>query len=314
MSQPNRTSPSVTNHTEPPPQLDTESSYLLSSYTALRQTLSPSLIPPLSNPILPDASLLRSLTQSLPQSLPPAPLGTEATTSHLLTTILPSLNHQSLSPHYYGFVTGSVHPAAQFADNLVSALDQNVQVHLPAHSASTRIEDSALRMVISLLDLDQAHWKGRTFTTGATASNVVGLACAREAVIAQRLPPGPGKTVADLGLLRACLEAGIRDVQVLTSLGHSSLSKAASVVGLGRGSVKDVAREEEPWRLDLDALEQELKKEKEGTVSIIAVSAGEVNTGRFATGLLDMPKIRSLADRYGAWVHVDGGKLTLIWK
>lgn len=308
MSHPTGTSASVTSLTEPPPPLDPESSYLLSSYTALRQALSPSLIPSPSNPILPDASLLRSLTQSLPQSLPPTTLGTEATTTHLLTTLLPSLNHQSLSPRYYGFVTGSVHPVAQFADNLVSALDQNVQVHLPAHSASTRIEDSALRMVVSLLDFDEAQWKGRTFTTGATASNVLGLACAREAVIAQRLPPDSGKTVADLGVLRACLEAGISDVQVLTSLGHSSLSKAASVVGLGRGSVKDVAREEEPWRLDLDALEEELKKEKEGVVSIIAVSAGEVNTGRFATGLLDMPKIRSLADRYGAWVHVDGGK------
>jgi len=62
----------------------------------------------------------------------------------------------------------------------------------------------------------------------------------------------------------------------------------------------------EPWRLDLDAVERELQREADGVVSIIVVSAGEVNTGRFATNVLDMPKLRSLADRYGAWIHVDG--------
>jgi glutamate/tyrosine decarboxylase-like PLP-dependent enzyme len=55
-------------------------------------------------------------------------------------------------------------------------------------------------------------------------------------------------------------------------------------------------------------VERELVQgEEEGVVSIIVVSAGEVNTGRFATNVLDMPKLRSLADRYGAWIHVDGG-------
>jgi len=55
-------------------------------------------------------------------------------------------------------------------------------------------------------------------------------------------------------------------------------------------------------------VEGELKRgEEDGVVSIVVLSAGEVNTGRFATNVLDMPKLRSLADRYGAWIHVDGG-------
>jgi glutamate/tyrosine decarboxylase-like PLP-dependent enzyme len=38
------------------------------------------------------------------------------------------------------------------------------------------------------------------------------------------------------------------------------------------------------------------------------VSAGEVNTGKFATdGLYKMKRIRYLCDKYGAWLHVDGG-------
>jgi glutamate/tyrosine decarboxylase-like PLP-dependent enzyme len=119
-------------------------------------------------------------------------------------------------------------------------------------------------------------------------------------------------TVAEVGIVAACAAAGVKGVQVLTSMGHSSLYKAASVVGLGHAAVKDVglSGEEggEPWRLDLDAVERELARAKEEKVaSIIVVSAGEVNTGRFATNTLDMPKLRSLADQYKAWIHVDGG-------
>ncbi|KAI1091012.1 pyridoxal phosphate-dependent transferase [Rostrohypoxylon terebratum] len=92
-------------------------------------------------------------------------------------------------------------------------------------------------------------------------------------------------------------------------MGHSSLSKAASVVGLGRRAVEELPLSEaEPWRLDLDAVERELKQgTEEGVASIVAISAGEVNTGRFAmNGLEEMKRLRDLADKYKAWIHVDG--------
>ncbi|KAK5658536.1 hypothetical protein OQA88_1928 [Cercophora sp. LCS_1] len=275
---------------------------LLGAYQHLRQAVS---YQDTRNPgtVLPDADAIVSAVASLPSPSSDSylePLGASATLNHLHDVIIPGLNNQSLAPRYYGFVVGGVLPIAEAADNIVSAYDQNVQVHLPSHSAATAVEDAALTMVISLLDLgDTAHWTGRTFTTGATASNIMGLACGREAVLAKR-----GANVGDVGLLRACEMAGVKEIQVLTSMAHSSLKKAASVVGLGRASVKEVGVEGEPWRLDLDALERELKRED--AVSIIAVSAGEVNTGRFATNALDMPKLRSLADRHGAWIHVDG--------
>ncbi|KAK3685722.1 pyridoxal phosphate-dependent transferase [Podospora appendiculata] len=239
--------------------------------------------------------------------LPTHGLGRDATVTHLLEAIVPGLNGQALSGRYYGFVTGGVLPVAEAADNIVSALDQNVQVHLPDHSVSTAVEGAALAMLVSLLDLGApADWPGRTVTTGATASNIMGLACGREAIIAARLRDSDcDVTVAEAGLLAACQAAGIAEFQVLTSMGHSSLAKAASIVGLGHRAVKELpASEQEPWRLDLDAVERELARD--GVASIIVVSAGEVNTGRFALNALDMPKLRSLADRYKAWIHVDG--------
>ena len=262
-------------------------------------------------PTLPHAAAITAARDALPRLGDPRFLtarGPEATMAHIRDAIVPGLNNQSLSSRYYGFVTGGVLPVAEAADNIVTALDANVSVHMPAHSASTSVEDAALTMVVALLDLGEPRaWLGRTFTTGATASNTMGLACGRQAVIMKRLPTAAADVdVADVGLLAACRAAGVREIQVLTSMGHSSLAKAASVVGLGHRAVKELpASHEEPWRLDLDAVERELARE--GVASIIVVSAGEVNTGRFATNVFDMPKLRSLADRYGAWIHVDGG-------
>ncbi|KAL4725418.1 hypothetical protein ACLX1H_007566 [Fusarium chlamydosporum] len=253
-------------------------------------------------PTLPELSTIQAAEAKLPrpdsedylQGIPQ-----EQVLRHITQDIVPACNGQGSSSRYYGFVTGGTLPIAEWADNVVSRLDQNVQVHLPAQTIATTLEDSALEMLVSLLKLGE--WKGRTFTTGATGSNVLGLACGREAVLEKR-----GQSVGEVGLLAACLAAGVKELQVLTSAGHSSLSKAASIVGFGRAFVKELKlSESEPWRLDLEALERELQKSD--TASVIALSAGEVNTGRYSlTGIEEMRRVRELADKYGAWIHVDG--------
>ncbi|RGP69406.1 hypothetical protein FLONG3_7739 [Fusarium longipes] len=251
---------------------------------------------------LPELSAIRAAEAKLPRPDSEDYLqgvSQEDVVRHITQDIVPACNGQGSSSRYYGFVTGGTLPIAEWADNVVSRLDQNVQVHLPAQTIATTLEDSALEMLGSLLKL--GNWKGRTFTTGATSSNVLGLACGREAILEKR-----GQSVGEVGLLAACLSAGIKELQILTSAGHSSLSKAASIVGFGRGSVKELRlSESEPWRLDLEALERELQKSD--VASVIALSAGEVNTGRYAlTGVEEMRRVRELADKYGAWIHVDG--------
>ncbi|KAI1053829.1 hypothetical protein LB507_007202 [Fusarium sp. FIESC RH6] len=253
-------------------------------------------------PTLPELSAIQAAEAKLPrpdsedylQGVPQ-----QDVVRHITQDIVPACNGQGSSSRYYGFVTGGTLPIAEWADNVVTRLDQNVQVHLPTQTIATTLEDSALEMLVSLLKL--GDWKGRTFTTGATSSNVLGLACGREAILEKR-----GQSVGEAGLLAACLAAGVKELQILTSAGHSSLSKAASVVGFGRGSVKELRLSDaEPWRLDLEALERELQKSD--TASVIALSAGEVNTGRYGlTGIEEMRKVRELADKYGAWIHVDG--------
>ncbi|TVY43954.1 L-2,4-diaminobutyrate decarboxylase [Lachnellula subtilissima] len=258
---------------------------------------------------LPPPSSIVAGVESLPANLTAHGIGEEATERHLLSDICPGFNGPKTSPNYYGFVTGGVFPIAEVADNIVTAFDQNVSVHLPEQSISTIVEDKALSMLVELLKLDHGKWAGKTFTTGATGANVLGLACGREAVISTRLrAAGESQGVGELGLLAACARAGVKEIQVLTTMGHSSLYKAASVVGIGRASVKDIPLSaREPWKLDIATLERELKRAQDGIVSIVALSAGEVNTGRFATtGSSSVAQIRDLCTKYGAWLHVDG--------
>ena len=191
-------------------------------------------------------------------------------------------------------------------------------MHLPNDSIATHVEVASLNQLVELFQLPRDEWGvggnggslgrgGGTFTTGATASNVLGLAMGREWVLSQAAKRNMGRemSVADEGLYETMLAAGVTKVQVLSTLPHSSIGKACAVVGIGRGNLVSVVKEGTGLEIDFEKLEKEVKRE--GTASILCVSAGEVNTGQFATtGMEGWRAIRRLCDEEGVWVHVDG--------
>lgn len=257
--------------------------------------------------VLPSDDTLSSARSKLQTRLPTKGVGLGESIRHLRQDLVPAFNASSRSPNYYGFVTGGVNQAAALADNLVTAFDQNVQVHLPNETIATDVEDRALSLLCELLNFEPSQWPHRIFTTGATAANVLGLACGREYVIAEASAhrTDAENSVGEVGIVEAMRRAGIDDIQILTTVPHSSLSKAASILGLGRASVKCLGRSDALHKFDMQLLKKSL--ELPGAASIVVISASEVNTGVFATsGLEEMQELRKLCDMHGAWIHADG--------
>ena len=235
-------------------------------------------------PILPELSVLEAKRSTLLRNIPEQGVGIEQTTNHLLQDIAPGLVASSLSANYYGFVTGGITPAARVAENLVSTYDQNPAVHLPNETVASNVEDKALQLLMDLLRFDQNEWSG-IFSTGATASNVLGLACGREYIlnerIRSRLGPESEESLGSLGLLKACRIAGVEEINVFTTKAHSSLFKASSILGLGRAGVHDVVTPNSYVTFDLHKLEQLLKSGHHNSASIVVISSGTFSVKEF---------------------------------
>lgn len=255
--------------------------------------------------VLPDSETLSSARNSIYKQLPSVGITEAAARTHLKQHIQPGLSRSSQSSRYYGFVTGGTTPVSRYADNVVTEMDQNVQVHLPHETIATDVEYHALNMLCELFQFGPADWKHKTFTTGATASNVVALGLARDWVVAEAgRRAGQSVSISEMGFWSAMKASRLDDLQILCTVPHSSIRKAAAIVGMGREAVKDLGCREDRTRFDHELLKQALGKPY--TASIIVVSSSEVNTGHFATnGIEEMVELRRLAEQYGAWIHVD---------
>ena len=192
----------------------------------------------------------------------------------------------SAGPRYFGFVVGGSLPAALAADWLTSAWDQNAFSYISS-PASSVIEEIAGRWVLEVLGLPPEASCG--FTTGATTSNMVGLAAARHAVLAR-----VGWDVEARGLI------GAPPIRVLAGDEvHASALQALRFVGLGSETIERIPVDGQGG-IRADAAESMLA----GTAgpAIVLAQAGNVNTG----AVDPLGPIIDAAHGVGAWVHVDG--------
>jgi glutamate/tyrosine decarboxylase-like PLP-dependent enzyme len=193
----------------------------------------------------------------------------------------------STGPRFFHFVNGGTTPAALGADWLASTWDQNPGAWVSSPLAN-HLESVALGWLKELFGLP-AGWAG-ILTTGATMANFTALACARRWWGLRH-----GVDVDLDGL------AGLPRMPVFASgYVHPSDRKALSMLGLGRDAVRTFTRDG-VGRLDVGGLERALQ-ELDGEPAVIIGSAGEVNAGDFDP----MPEVADLAQRYDAWLHVDG--------
>lgn len=193
---------------------------------------------------------------------------------------------RSSGPRFFGFVMGGGTPAALAADWLTSTYDQ-VAFGWASSPFAARLEQVAIDWLCQLFELPEAF--GGVLTSGATMANFVGLTAARNWWAEER-----GVDVEANGL------TGLPAPLILSSgYLHPSAAQAIGMLGLGQANARRLTRDG-VGRLDLAALERELEQ-ADGPAIVIA-NAGEVNAGDFDP----IADIADLAERHGAWLHVDG--------
>jgi len=191
----------------------------------------------------------------------------------------------SAGPRYFGFVTGGSTPAAVLGDWLVSAYDQNACGS--NDSIAPQLEQQTIHFMKQLFGLDEAYFG--SFVTGATVSNFVSLAMARQWV-GERY----GKDFSNEGITDSSL------IKVLSGTAHSSVVKSLSMLGIGRNALIKVDVLPEREAVDTGALEKILKQNPHQHYIVVA-NAGTVNTVDFD----DLEAIGKLKAKYNFWLHVD---------
>ncbi len=213
--------------------------------------------------------------------LPEIGLGFEQTLNQFMQRYAPSFSG-SVGSRYLGFVTGGTTPAALAGDWLTSTFDQNPTSGLD--SSAPDLERECLAMLRQFFKLSSAH--DGVFVSGATMSNFVGLAMARQWVGQLQ-----GYNVA---------EEGIRQpIQVFSGAAHSSVYKALSMLGMGRQNLSSLALNPATERINIQALRTAL--ENHNAPCIVVANAGTVNTVDFD----DLGAILELKKEFPFWLHID---------
>ncbi len=187
----------------------------------------------------------------------------------------------SAGPRYFGFVTGGSTPASVAGDWLVSTYDQNTCGS--NDSIAPQLERQAIDFIRQLLGIDKNFFG--SFVTGATMSNMVGLAQARQWVGEQQ-----GFDFSNDGISGK--------VKVLSGTPHSTILKSLAMIGVGRKNMIYVPVLNDREAVDVPRLEEHLKK---NAPCIVVANAGTVNTVDFD----DIVAIGKLKEKYSFWLHVD---------
>jgi aromatic-L-amino-acid/L-tryptophan decarboxylase len=226
------------------------------------------------------------------EPLPQEPSDMELILLEINEKLLPyctQVNH----PGYMGLITPSPTPVGILGDFIASALNQNVGAYSIGPSA-VAMERRTVRWLADLAGYGAGA--GGNLTSGGMMANFIGMKLARDWASGDQ----------------AQVE-GIREkwAAYTSEERHVSVDKAADAVGIGREGLR-VLPTDEQFQIRLDALEAALEADRAKGVRPMAIVAmgGSTNTG----AVDPLPRLRQIADRAGAWLHVDaayGGGMLL---
>ena len=225
------------------------------------------------------------LRASLPAQPPREGEPLAAILADIETRIVPGLTHWN-HPGFFGYFSISSSVPGILAETLAAAFNVNAMLWRTS-PAATELELVVLDWLRQLLALPEGLF-GVVQDT-ASASTLVALAAAREAV--------PGLEARRRGLVG---QARLR--MYASSQAHSSVEKAAIVLGVGQEGFRAIAVDEE-YRMDVAALERAIAEDRAAGFTPFAVTA---TVGTTSTTSVDpVPAIADVCAREGLWLHVD---------
>src|SRR2546425_1656417 len=192
----------------------------------------------------------------------------------------------NVHPRFWGWVIGTGTPFGALADLMASTMNPNIG---GGDQGPNHLELQVMTWLKEMLGYP-ADASG-LLVSGGSMANLVGIAVARNA-----------KAAADVA--QAGLKAAPRQMVLYASTEtHNSVHKAASLLGLGRGALREIAVDA-GYRIDVAALRRAIAEDRKAGLYPFCVvgNAGTVNTGAIDA----LPELADLCKAENLWFHVDG--------
>jgi aromatic-L-amino-acid decarboxylase len=228
------------------------------------------------------------IKKQLPAAPPASPESMETILADFNRIILPGITHWN-HPGFMAYFANSASAPGILAEMLATALNVNGMLWRTSPSA-TELEEVVLDWFRQMLGLP-TEFHGVIIDT-ASVSTLVALTAAREAVHKRVREQGLSGRSDLLRLRLYCSEHT-----------HSSIEKAAIVLGVGQEGVRKISSDAE-FRMNAHALAAAIEEDrKNGWFPFAAVAT----VGTTSTTSIDpVPAIADICQKENMWLHVDG--------
>jgi aromatic-L-amino-acid decarboxylase len=238
-------------------------------------------------PVLPQVEP-GSLKDSLPETPPVEAESIDAILDDFEKLVVPHNTHWN-HPNFFAYFSVSGSAPGILGELLSAALNVNGMMWRTS-PAATELEEVALDWLRQLLGLPK-DFEGVIMDT-ASASTLCAIAAARHALTDLEIRERGMSGRTDLPLLRL----------YTSDQAHSSVEKAAIVLGLGKAGVRKIQSDDD-FRMDVAALRDAVAEDRKAGHLPFCVTA---TVGTTSTTSIDpVSEIATVCEAEGLWLHVD---------
>ncbi|HET8675706.1 MAG TPA: pyridoxal-dependent decarboxylase, partial [Blastocatellia bacterium] len=239
------------------------------------------------------------IKNTLPPAAPATGESMEEILSDLERVVVPGVTHWN-HPCFFAYFSTSASGPGILGEFFAAAFNVNAMLWRTSPSA-TELEEVTLSWLRQLMGLSE-DFEGVIYDT-ASISTLCAIAAAREAV--------PGIRVREEGL-NGVESANKRLRLYCSEQAHSSVDKAAIMLGIGQAGIRKVATDSE-FRMDPAMLARAVEEDRiHGWLPFCVVATlGTTST----TSIDPVPQIADVCEREKLWLHVDaayGGSASIV--